>query len=96
VVAGPTCPAETDPPDPDCAPRPVPTAEITAVHLETGSEVVAVSDSEGRFRIEVPPGTVRLSSEPVEGLMGAPDPVEITAAAGDRHVVDLVYDTGIR
>lgn len=96
VVAGPVCPVETDPPDPGCAPRPVPSAEITATNEQTGAEKVAVTDAEGRFRIEIEAGAVQLTGAPVEGLLGVPDPVRIDAVGGGRHVVDLVYDTGIR
>jgi hypothetical protein len=96
VVAGPQCPVETDPPDPACAPRPVPSAEITAVNDGASAERVAVTDAEGRFRLEIEAGTVELTGGPVEGLLGIPEPVTIVAVAGGRHVVALVYDTGIR
>ena len=96
VVAGPVCPVETDPPDPACAPQPVPSAEITVINLDTGSQTVAITDTQGRFRIEIEAGTVQLTGETVQGLIGVPDPVEITATPGDRHVINLTYDTGIR
>lgn len=96
VTAGPTCPTQADPPDPACAPRPVPSARITAINAKTGSQTSTVTDAEGRFSLEIQAGTVQLSGAPVEGLMGVPDPVEITALAGEQHNIDLVYDTGVR
>ena len=96
ALAGPVCPVETDPPDPSCEPQPVPSATITAFNEDTGEETAVVTDADGRFRIELEGGTIQVRGAPVEGLLGVPDPVTIVAADGDRHTVDLVYDTGIR
>lgn len=96
LVAGPTCPVETDPPDPECAPRPVPDAEIVAT-LPGGAEIRARSGEDGTFRLVVPPGAVTITFAAVEGSMVAPD--AITATVEENQTLDLsvvAYDTGIR
>ena len=96
LVAGPTCPVETDPPDPACAPRAVPDAEIV-VTLPDGTEVRARSGEDGTFRIAVPPGEITITFAEVEGLMVAPDPITVTVAANQTlDVSDVSFDTGIR
>ena len=95
--AGPTCPVEQDPPDPDCAARPVAGAEIVVLDLD-GSEIARMTtDADGAFSVDLVAGTYRLVPQPVEGLMLAPDPVEVDLEAGEAsNPVDLAYDTGIR
>jgi len=96
LVAGPTCPVETDPPDPECADRPVPDAAIVAT-LSDGAEIRARSGEDGRFRLVVPPGVVIITFEAVEGMMSAPG--SVTATVEEHQTLDLsdvAYDTGIR
>src|SRR6185369_17627190 len=57
VMAGPTCPVERNPPDPNCADKPlsVPvsvyrTSDTTQVFAET------TSDTAGTFKLSLPPG----------------------------------------
>lgn len=96
VSAGPTCPVVTDPPDPECADRPVAGAVI-AVLDAAGNEVARVSsDAAGRFSLALVAGSYRLVPQPVEGLMGTAAEVPVTVAAGDAAEVSLAYDTGIR
>lgn len=96
TIAGPTCPVETDPPDPDCAPRVVPDAEIVAA-LSDGTEVRARSDEDGSFRFVLPPGAVIITFAAVEGLMNVPDPINATVREGQTlDLSDVTYDTGIR
>ncbi len=96
LVAGPICPVETDPPDPDCAPRPVPNAEIVAT-LSDGTELRGVSSVDGTFRLALPPGDVVITFAPVEESMLAPDPVSASLHANQTlNLGDLTYDTGIR
>jgi hypothetical protein len=96
LVAGPTCPVETDPPDPECADQPVSDAEIVAT-LSDGAEIRARSGEDGRFRLVVPPGVVIITFEAVEGLMSAPGSVTATVAENQTlDLSDLAYDTGIR
>lgn len=96
LVAGPTCPVETDPPDPACAPSAVPRAEIVVVSTD-GVEIRTRSGQDGTFRIAVPPGEITITFAEVEGLMIAPE--AITASVETNQTLDLsdlFYDTGIR
>jgi hypothetical protein len=98
AVAGPTCPVERNPPDPDCAERPVAGAEIVVLDA-SGSEVTRVTTAEdGSFSAELEAGSYQLVPQPVEGLMGgAPAPVAVDLMVGDTpDPVNLAYDTGIR
>ncbi|MEP6870435.1 MAG: carboxypeptidase-like regulatory domain-containing protein [Anaerolineaceae bacterium] len=95
VVAGPTCPVERVPPDPGCADRPVPGAEI--IFLNSTGEVVADarSDVGGRFSVSLAPGTYTLKPQPVAGLLGTAPKKAIAIDSADLDVT-LRYDTGIR
>lgn len=96
--AGPVCPVETVPPDPACAPRPVPGATVVVLDA-AGREVArATTDEAGGFALELPAGGYLVTGEPAEGLMGGPPPaVEATVVAdGTTELVILAYDTGIR
>jgi hypothetical protein len=96
VVAGPTCPVVTDPPDPSCLPRPVAGAEIV-VRAPDGTELArAVSDAEGVVTLSLDAGTYWLDPQPVEGLMGTAPAIAMRLAAGEQAFYSLYYDTGIR
>jgi hypothetical protein len=98
AMAGPTCPVETDPPDPDCAPQPVEAAPIAVMRAVGGDEVIAegTTDADGRLTLEVPAGDYRVTGGSVAGLTGAPQPVVVSVLAGLTTEVPLGYDTGIR
>lgn len=97
VVAGPTCPVVTDPPDPSCADQPVADAELVITTPE-GSEVArTMSDADGTFGIMLAPGNYWLVARPVEGLMGTPEPQEFSVVWGmPGPELVVAYDTGIR
>lgn len=96
AVAGPVCPVESVPPEPDCAARPVPGAVIV-VRDVGGSEVVRVDTAaDGSFFVGLPPGDYLIEPQAVEGLMGTAAALEVTVIAGEAAEVDLEYDTGIR
>ena len=96
VTAGPTCPVVTNPPDPNCADRAVQGAELV-IEDQEGSEVArATSGADGAFSVALAPGTYRIVPQPVEGLMGTAEPVEIQIVVGEPVLVEIVYDTGIR
>ncbi len=98
AMAGPTCPVETEPPDPNCAPRPVADAQIRLTHADGGDAVVAegATNADGRLILTVPAGDYLVTAAAVEGLMGVPEPVAVTVLAGEATEVPLGYDTGIR
>ena len=96
VLAGPTCPVQKDPPDPDCADRPV-TGAVLVVFDSNGREVTrAASNPNGFVQIVLDPGSYRLEPQPVEGLLGTAAPFEIDIRAGETVEVTIFYDTGIR
>jgi len=94
ALAGPTCPVER-PGDPACAPRPVAGATIL-IRDATGADVATVvTDAAGRFQVTLSPGDYTVVGQPVEGLMGHPEPLHVNVAEGDV-TIELSYDTGIR
>lgn len=98
VVAGPVCPVEREPPDPDCDPRPVEGARVFLQPADGRDILVgeAMTDAEGNATIRVQPGDYLVVGSDVEGLMGQPDPMAVTVAAAETVTVTLSYDTGIR
>ncbi len=95
VEAGPVCPVETDPHDPNCAPHPV---AGTTISFKTagGDAAVATSGDDGFIRIEIPVGTVLVTPQPVDGLLGTPEPFEVEVTRAGADLGTLEYDTGIR
>jgi len=96
VTAGPTCPVETIPADPACAPRPV--AGAVLVFTDAGGREVkrATSAQDGSFSVELPPGVYEVIARAVEGLMATPAPMEVEVEAGPPAELQVSYDTGIR
>src|SRR4029079_10199407 len=78
VVAGPTCPVVTEPPQSGCNARPVNGAVVLVLDSARTQDARATSAADGSFAIELPPGRYRLVPQPVEGLMGTAPPQEIT------------------
>jgi hypothetical protein len=94
VHAGPTCPVMRNPPDPNCADRPVSGAVMLVLGPADNEVASFETDSSGRFRLELPAGTYTLVPQPVAGLIGTAPPQPLTVpATGD---LDVAYDTGIR
>ena len=97
VTAGPTCPVERDPPDPDCAARPVAGAVLVFTDAQGAEVARTTSAADGTFTVELAPGAYRLTAEPVEGLMGTPEPMDVEVEAGQPIAeLQVSYDTGIR
>ena len=97
AVSGPSCPVVTEPPDPACDDRPVAGAEIVIVDMAGEVVASATTAADGTFSVVVPAGEYRLVPQPVEGLMGTAEPVEIVVAAGlEVGPLEISYDTGIR
>jgi hypothetical protein len=96
LVAGPTCPVERVPPDPSCAPRPVPGAAIDV--RDASGKVVAqlTSDAQGHATADLPPGSYVVVGMPVAGVMGSPEPQTVQLSDPASGMVTLMYDTGIR
>lgn len=96
VVAGPVCPVETVPPDPNCAPRPVEGAILQIRDAEGRGVAMVVSDAAGSFALTLPPGDYVLVGLPVEGLIGTPEPLTFAVELGSPVELTVEYDTGIR
>jgi hypothetical protein len=95
VVAGPTCPVESSPPDPQCAARPVAGATLLIQDLAGHTLATVVSDASGAFSLTLPPGDYMLVAQPVAGLMGTAPPLSFSVA-GSPVELTVGYDTGIR
>jgi hypothetical protein len=94
ALAGPTCPV-VKPGDPSCNDRPVVGASIL-IRDATGTVVAQmITDANGRFHVSVPPGDYRVEPQPVEGLMGGANTIDVTVGATFKEV-QISYDTGIR
>jgi hypothetical protein len=97
AIAGPSCPVETVPPDPGCAPRPVAAAMIDVRDATGGSVTRGTTDLAGTAFLEVPPGAYRVSIQDAgDGYMTAPDAQDVEVGAEAVASVTFVYDTGIR
>ena len=97
VVAGPTCPVVSDPPDSACADRPVDGAQLVVLGGDGAEVARAVSDADGVASVDLPAGSYTLVPQPTEGLMGSAVPVAIVIVPGtDPEQLTVVYDTGIR
>ena len=98
VVAGPVCPVERDPPDPNCEPRPVEGARVLLQPADGRDSLVgeATTDADGNATIRVQPGDYLVVGGDAEGLMGRPDPTTVTVVAAETVMVPISYDTGIR
>lgn len=95
ATAGPVCPV-VKPADPACDPRPVAGA-IIIFKDAAGTEVRRVTtDAAGAFFADLPPAGYVVEPQPVEGLLGTPDPTSVVVNDGIASNVNFGYDTGIR
>jgi hypothetical protein len=98
VVAGPTCPVETVPPNPQCAPRAF--AARVRVYRRSDQRTVARvrTGDDGRFEVRLRPGRYAVSARPVAGgpLPRCPQDVEATVRVGRYTHVAIACDSGIR
>lgn len=96
AVAGPVCPVERVPPDPACAPRPVPGAMIDIVAADGNPDSQVVLDATGQQFVELEPGEYRVVAQPVDGFMNAPEVQRVVVEDGRVSEVMFAFDTGIR
>lgn len=96
LTAGPVCPVEQIPPDPNCAAKPVAGAEVIVLTVDGREVVRAKSDAAGKIRLTLQQG--RYTIRPVSAAGGLPSaPEEVVVDVGSTPVdVALSYDTGIR
>ena len=93
VLAGPQCPVERA--DSPCPDRPVADAVVVARDAQGNIVGTDESDSDGRFAMDLPPGSYRLQ---VEGIRGIQSSKPLTARVTPNRYTDvtLTVDTGIR
>ena len=96
ALAGPTCPVETVPPDPACAPRPVPNAVVTIVGDAGVQERPIILDGAGQAFVPLEPGVYTVNAQGAAGLMNGPEAQRVVVEDGNVSEVVLAYDTGIR
>lgn len=96
AVAGPTCPVVTDPPQAGCEDRHVEGARLVIVDQAGDAVATVVTGPDGRFQVDLAPGTYQVQAQPVEGLMHTAAPVTVHVASGESAEVTISYDTGIR
>ena len=98
ILAGPTCPVETVPPQPGCEPRPI--AATLRIHpLGAATPVVRVrSGADGRFRVRLAPRTYVVKPLPRADspFPSPPPPRRVEVRAGRFTLVRIFFDTGIR
>jgi hypothetical protein len=97
VVAGPTCPVETIPPQSGCEAHRVEGA-VLVIQDADGNEVArAMSAADGTFQLVLAPGAYRIVPQPVEGLMGTAAESTFRVELGEPWSdLTIEYDTGIR
>jgi hypothetical protein len=98
IFAGPVCPVEQSPPEPQCVPQAVEGAVVVATNA-SGEEIGrTTSAADGSYLLVVgETGTVLITALPVVGLLGAPAPVSLRLdSPSEVQHLDLEYDTGIR
>lgn len=97
ATAGPVCPVERNPPDPNCRPRPVAGA-VMIIKDASGAEVTrATTRGDGTFTVSLTTGSYTLVPQPVRGLMGTPQPMAFQVGGGKAEPpLEVQYDTGIR
>jgi hypothetical protein len=71
-------------------------AGARVVGIGGGHTVEAVSGDDGRFDLELAPGSWTVRFDPVRGLMAPPDPVAVEVDEAPIDVGEFAYDTGIR
>jgi PKD repeat protein len=92
VTAGPTCPVQSYPPNPNCADRPV----QTTINVYSNSSFVksASSDANGYFQITLDPGTYQLRAN--EGNQFPICSSQTAYVTQGFTTVNISCDTGIR
>jgi hypothetical protein len=96
LLAGPVCPVEQNPPNPECAPRAVANAAVLIFDADGRQVADVTSDDQGSISVQLPAGAYYVVPAPVEGLMGTAAAQAFAAVGGDLVDLVLSYDTGIR
>jgi hypothetical protein len=96
AIAGPTCPVETVPPDPACAPRPVADVGVLITDEDGTLRQKVVLDAAGQAFVALEPGSYVVDAEGPAGFMNGPEAQSVVVDAGQITDITLAFDTGIR
>ena len=94
VLLAPTCPVESI--QSPCPGRPLAGVPVLAVDDEGNVRADTVSDDDGRFAMDVAPGTYLLTASIQEDPARSVKPVRVDVVAGEVVHSDVVVDSGIR
>jgi hypothetical protein len=97
VSIGPLCPVERIPPDPRCQPTEETYKAWPLAVTRNGVTVATITaGADGRFRVELSPGTyiVRLANPQQFGSGSLP--ATVTISSSETTTLDIDIDTGIR
>jgi hypothetical protein len=94
VLLAPTCPVESI--ESPCPGRPLAGVPVLAVDDQGNVRADTVSDDDGRFAMDVAPGTYVLTASIQEDPARSVKPVRVDVVAGEVVHSDVVVDSGIR
>lgn len=94
IHAGPTCPVQRIPPDPNCADKPYANAAVVATNA-SGKQYNGRADAAGMFSLIVPTGTYTVKVTSVN-ILSRCEQKQTTVTANNFVSVDISCDTGIR
>lgn len=94
VLLAPTCPVESI--ESPCPGRPLAGVSVLAVDDEGNVRARTISDDDGRFAMDVAPGTYVLTASIQEDPARSVKPVRVDVVAGEVVHSDVVVDSGIR
>lgn len=94
ALIGPTCPVESDPPDPACADKPYQGA--FSVETTAGARVATFSTAaDGTYSVALEPGTYVIELD-ASTFLPSMSPATVTVAEGTYVTLNLSLDSGIR
>ena len=96
VLQSPICPVETDPPQPECAPRPYQATVIVWSADHSAQVAKFTADEDGRFRVPLEPGDYSIEPQGEGRFPMPPRPFAVTVPRDQFVHLDIEYDTGIR
>jgi hypothetical protein len=94
VLLTPTCPVETT--ESPCPERPLAGISVRVVDDEGEVHASAVSDDDGRFEMDVTPGTYLLTASIEQDPARSVRPTRVEVGAGELVQTDVLVDSGIR